>query len=70
MFIFDLYCGGYSWIVDVELGGGFYLVDVGFMVFNERMYLGFCELLSCFDVEFWDSDMSFSVWCGDVDCEY
>jgi predicted NAD/FAD-binding protein len=57
------YLGGHASTVDVDVDGGRFAVDTGFMVFNERTYPNFCELLSSLGVETQDSDMSFSVQC-------
>jgi predicted NAD/FAD-binding protein len=58
--------GGHVHTHDVRLGGRDYRVDTGFIVFNHRTYPNFVELLAELGVEGQDSDMSFSVSCGDA----
>ncbi|MCU0842242.1 MAG: FAD-dependent oxidoreductase [Thiobacillaceae bacterium] len=58
--------GGHVHTHDVRLGGRDYRVDTGFIVFNRRTYPHFIELLGELGVEGQDSDMSFSVSCGDA----
>jgi predicted NAD/FAD-binding protein len=58
--------GGHTWTVDVEDGG----VDMGFVVFNDRNYLGFERLLARLGVATQPSTMSFSVSDGRGEFEY
>lgn len=62
--------GGHTNTVDVELDGERYGVDTGFIVFNERTYPNFCNLLDRLDVPSQPSDMSFSVTCERSGQEY
>ncbi len=64
------YVGGHANTVDVELQGERFAVDTGFMVFNERTYPKFCQLLSMLSVPSRDGDMSFSVQCERTGLEY
>ena len=64
--------GGHTHTHDVERGGRQFAVDSGFIVYNERTYPGFTELLARLGVETRASTMSFAVrddradleWCG------
>lgn len=58
--------GGHVHTHDVHLNGRDYRIDTGFIVFNRRTYPNFIELLGELGVEGQDSDMSFSVSCGDA----
>lgn len=64
------YVGGHSHTVDFEAFGSNWQVDTGFMVFNERTYPHFTELLERLGVPTQSSDMSFSVSCGQTGLEY
>lgn len=76
------YLGGHTNTIEVELGDApdgsmetsvnprKYLVDTGFMVFNQRTYPNFCRLLEILGVESQESDMSFSVSCRRTGLEY
>ncbi len=55
------YLGGHSNTVDVSLEGVTCGVDTGFLVFNERTYPNFIELLRELNVASIASDMSFAV---------
>ena len=64
--------GGHTHTHDVEWAGRRYAVDTGFIVYNERTYPGFTELLRRLGVATRSSTMSFAVradradleWCG------
>lgn len=64
------YAGGHANSVDVELGGKHFVVDTGFMVFNDRTYPMFSRLLQILGTPARDSDMSFSVRCDQTGIEY
>ncbi|WP_146525432.1 NAD(P)/FAD-dependent oxidoreductase [Novipirellula artificiosorum] len=64
------YAGGHSNTVDVSVQGRPFSVDTGFMVFNERTYPNFCQLLRILGVSSQASDMSFSVRCSNTQTEY
>jgi hypothetical protein len=55
------YAGGHTATVDVELGGGGYAVDTGFIVFNDRTYPNFQQLLRRIGIAARPTEMSFSV---------
>jgi predicted NAD/FAD-binding protein len=62
--------GGHALTIPAEAFGGSHPVDVGFMVYNERTYPNFVELLKFLDVPTRESDMSFSVRCNRTGQEY
>lgn len=53
--------GGHTHTHDIELFGQKYAVDTGFIVFNDRTYPHFIELLEKLNVAWQQSQMSFSV---------
>ena len=53
--------GGHTHTHDVELFGKKYAIDTGFIVFNDRTYPNFIELLDKLKVAWQPSQMSFSV---------
>ena len=55
------YTGGHSNTVDVPTADGSIPVDTGFIVFNDRTYPNFIDLLDQLDVPSQKSNMSFSV---------
>jgi len=57
----DSRIGGHTNTIDVKLAGRQYAVDTGFIVFNDRTYPNFIELLDDLGVESQASDMSFSM---------
>ena len=55
------YVGGHTHTHDIALFGQQYQVDTGFIVFNDRTYPNFLQLLETLDVAWQPSHMSFSV---------
>ena len=55
------YVGGHTHTHDIALFGQHYEVDTGFIVFNDRTYPNFLQLLEMLNVEWQPSHMSFSV---------
>jgi len=55
------HAGGHTHTHDIELAGRQYAVDTGFIVFNDRTYPNFIELLEELGVAWQESSMSFSV---------
>jgi len=55
------HAGGHTHTHDIELAGRHYAVDTGFIVFNDRTYPNFIELLEELGVAWQESSMSFSV---------
>ena len=64
------YVGGHTNTVDVEERGTRYAVDTGFIVFNDRTYPNFIDLLDEIGQESQTSVMSFSVQSEDSGLEY
>ncbi|MBN2132102.1 MAG: FAD-dependent oxidoreductase [Sedimentisphaerales bacterium] len=64
------YAGGHTNTVAFEAFGGHYAADTGFMVFNDRTYPNFIQVLQLLGVASRDSDMSFSVRCDKTGLEY
>lgn len=64
------YIGGHTNTIDVAEGDGTIAVDTGFIVFNDRTYPNFIELLDEIGQESQPSIMSFSVSSGDAGLEY
>ncbi|MFB6355119.1 MAG: NAD(P)/FAD-dependent oxidoreductase [bacterium] len=62
--------GGHIHTVDVQVGETTYPVDTGFIVFNNRTYPRFQEILEDLDVEYQPTEMSFSVRCENSGLEY
>ncbi len=55
------YIGGHTATVDIELEGKTYPVDTGFIVYNDRTYPNFIQLMKELGVETTPTEMSFSV---------
>lgn len=55
------YIGGHTATVDVEVNGKAYSIDTGFIVFNDKTYPKFLELLDQIDIGRKETEMSFSV---------
>jgi len=64
------YPGGHTHTARVDVGGGAWDVDTGFIVYNERNYPRFTALLARLGVASQPSDMSFSVRAEGSDFEY
>ena len=64
------YIGGHTHTVDVETPAGPLAVDTGFIVFNQRTYPNFLDLMQRLGVAWKPSDMSFSVRCERTGVEY
>lgn len=62
--------GGHSHTVDFEYDGRRYKVDTGFIVYNDRTYPNFVDLLSRLGVEGRPTSMSFAVRCDRTGVEY
>jgi predicted NAD/FAD-binding protein len=64
------YIGGHTRTVDVPINGHTYAVDTGFIVFNEKTYTHFIQLMRKLNIGWKDSDMSFSVQCARTGLEF
>jgi predicted NAD/FAD-binding protein len=64
------YPGGHTNTVSFETFGRSYVADTGFMVFNDRTYPNFVQLLRILGIASRNSDMSFSVRCDKTGLEY
>lgn len=64
------YVGGHTATVDVEVSSGQYAIDTGFIVFNDRTYPNFEQLLAELDIQGQASEMSFSVHNENNGLEY
>jgi predicted NAD/FAD-binding protein len=64
------YPGGHTNTLDVSHAGTRYAVDTGFIVFNERTYPNFIQLLERLRVPSQPSVMSFSVVCETTGLQY
>ncbi|MDZ7617608.1 MAG: FAD-dependent oxidoreductase [Patescibacteria group bacterium] len=64
------YAGGHTSTVEFEAFGRRYAADTGFMVFNDRTYPNFIDMLRLLGVPDRCSDMSFSVRCDRTGLEY
>ncbi len=62
--------GGHTHTHDIELFGKNYAVDTGFIVFNDRTYPNFIEMLDAQKVAWQPSNMSFSVRNESTGLEY
>lgn len=64
------YIGGHTHTVPVEREGELSLIDTGFIVFNERTYPNFINLMEELQVPCQPTQMSFSVRNDTIDLEY
>ena len=64
------YVGGHTHTHDVVWGGIHYAIDTGFIVFNEKTYPNFIELLDNLGVSSRPTEMSFSVKSEHIGLEY
>lgn len=66
----ESHIGGHTHTHQIVHEGKDYTVDTGFIVFNDRTYPNFIELLDELKVAWQPSEMSFSVRCEDRQLEY
>lgn len=64
------YIGGHTHTHDIQFEGRQYSVDTGFIVFNDRTYPHFIDMLEKIGVQYQPSNMSFSVRCEKTGLEY
>ena len=64
------YVGGHTHTHRIEIDNETHNIDTGFIVFNERTYPNFIRLLRELNVDYQNSDMSFSVQCENTGLEY
>ena len=64
------YIGGHTHTVQVEKDGEIAAIDTGFIVFNDRTYPNFIELLDRLGVKYQPTEMSFSVKNEQINLEY
>lgn len=64
------YVGGHTHTFDVPVNGDRYAVDTGFIVFNERTYPNFLQLMQQLGIGWKKSNMSFSVQCARTGLEF
>jgi predicted NAD/FAD-binding protein len=64
------YVGGHTHTIDVVLNGQTYAVDTGFIVFNEKTYPNFIQLMKRLGIAWQLSNMSFSVQCKKTGLEF
>ena len=62
--------GGHTHTHVIDLFGKNYSIDTGFIVFNDRTYPNFMQLLDALKVPWQPSNMSFSVRCEKTGLEY
>ncbi len=64
------YIGGHTNTISVPHQGGIDPVDTGFIVFNDRTYPNFINLLTQLGIKYQPTSMSFSVSCQETGLEY
>ncbi|MCO7226916.1 NAD(P)/FAD-dependent oxidoreductase [Pleionea sp. CnH1-48] len=64
------YIGGHTATKEVSIEGDGYLIDTGFIVFNNWTYPEFNKIIEQLDVEYLDTEMGFSVSCEQSGLEY
>ena len=64
------YLGGHTNTIDLSWHGQSYQIDTGFIVFNEKTYPRFINLLNELEVNYEPTNMSFSVRCDAEKIEY
>lgn len=64
------YIGGHTATVDVEVEGQHYAIDTGFIVYNDRTYPNFIQMMNDIGVQGLPTQMSFSVRNDDNGLEY
>ena len=64
------YIGGHTHTHNIEIDGSNYSIDTGFIVYNERTYPNFINLLDQLNIERQLSTMGFSVKSASQDYEY
>ena len=64
------YIGGHTNTIDVDTPNGPLAIDTGFIVFNDRTYPNFIELIDRLGVPSQNASMSFSVKCERTGLEY
>ena len=70
LFEANSHIGGHTHTHEIALHGKNYAVDTGFIVFNDRTYPNFVDMLDAFKVAWQPSNMSFSVRCEKTGLEY
>lgn len=64
------YIGGHTHTITMGKDHGSYMVDTGFIVFNEKTYPNFCWILKNLKVPSQSTEMTFSVRCERTGIEY
>ena len=64
------YVGGHTNTVSVTEGSETFPVDTGFIVFNDRTYPHFCQLLDALGISSQPTEMSFGLKCEQTGLEY
>jgi len=64
------YIGGHTHTIPVQTESGSYMIDTGFIVFNETTYPNFCKIMNSLGVEYQPTEMTFSVKCQHTGVEY